>query len=136
MYNNKLHFRKKYCTAVKAFLCIQKHFFLKMMLHNTPNQLDNQEEIIRLISDQCARKIINSIQGEAKSAAQLSHELDTELSTIYRRLQKFQKYGLLKTTFQITSEGKKSFYYQSKINAVIAKYQQGKFNVSLSFNSM
>ena len=107
-----------------------------MMLQNSPNQIDNQEEIIRLISDQCARKIINSIQEEAKSAAQLSHELDTELSTIYRRLQKFQKHGLLKTTFQITSDGKKSFYYQSKINAVIAKYQQGEFNVSLSFNSM
>ena len=105
-----------------------------MMSQSSPIQLDKQEEIIRLISDQRSRKIINSIQTKPKSAVQISHELDAELSTIYRRLQKFQKYDLLKTTFQITPDGKKSFYYQSKINGVIAKYQQGKFDVSLSFN--
>ena len=70
-------------------------------------QLDKEEEILRLISDQCARKIINSIQNNAKSAIQISKELDIELSTIYRRLNKFQKYDLLKTTFQITSRWEK-----------------------------
>ena len=112
---------------------LQSYFSLGMLLQNNI-QLDKQEEIIRLISDQCARKIINSIQTESKSAIQISNELDVELSTIYRRLQKFQKHNLVKTTFQITSDGKKSFFYQSKINAVIAKYQQGEFDVSLSFN--
>ena len=79
-------------------------------------QLDRQEDILRLISDQYARKIINFIQTEPKSAIQISNELGIELSTIYRRLHKFQKYNLLKTTFQITAEGKKSFYYQSQCN--------------------
>ena len=97
-------------------------------------QLDKEEKILRLISDQCARKIINSIQDNSKSAIQISKELDIELSTIYRRLNKFQKYDLLKTTFQITPDGKKSFYYQCKINAINASYHQGKFQVSLAFN--
>ncbi|WP_316504692.1 winged helix-turn-helix domain-containing protein [Nitrosopumilus sp.] len=97
-------------------------------------QLDKEEEILRLISDQCARRIINTIQEESKSALQISKELGTELSTIYRRLNKFQKYGLLKTTFQITPDGKKSYYYQCKINAINASYRQGKFQVSLAFN--
>ena len=93
-----------------------------------------QEDILRLISDQCARKIINFIQTKPKSAIQISSELGIELSAIYRRLHKFQKYNLLKITFQITNDGKKSFYYQSKISAIIASYQQGKFDVSLDYN--
>lgn len=96
--------------------------------------LDKQENILRLISDSCARNIIHSIQIEPKSAVQISNELGAELCTIYRRLHKFQKYNLLKISFQITSSGKKSFYYQSKINSIMVHYQQGKFEVSLNFN--
>ena len=99
-------------------------------------QLNEQEDIIKLISDQNTREIISSIQKEPKSAIQISNELDIELSIIYRRLHKFQKYNLLKITFEITQEGKKSFYYQSRIKAVIAKYQKGQFDVSLDFNQM
>ena len=96
--------------------------------------LDKQEDILRLISDPCARNIIYSIQIEPKSAVQISNELGAELCTIYRRLHKFQKYNLLKITFQITPKGKKSFYYQSKIHSIMVRYQQGKFDVSLDFN--
>ena len=97
-------------------------------------QQNEQESIVRLISDNCARRIIDSIQSQPKSAVQISNELGTELSSIYRRLHKFEKHNLLKITFQITPEGKKSFYYKSKINAVIAKYHHGKFDVDLDFN--
>ena len=97
-------------------------------------QLEKHGDILRLICDQCSREIINSIQAEPKSAIQISNEINVEISTVYRRLHKLQKHHLIKTTFQITRDGKKSFYYQSKINSVIARYQQGKFNVSLDFN--
>ncbi len=103
------------------------------MLQNSP-QLHKQEDILRLISDQCAREIVNFIQTEPKSAIQISSELGAELHTIYRRLHKFQKYNLLKITFQITPDGKKSFYYKSKISGITVSYQQGKFNVNLTFN--
>ena len=97
-------------------------------------QLDKQEEILRIMSDQCARKIINIIQKEPKSAIQISKELDAELSTVYRRLNKFQKHNLLDVTFHITPDGKKSFYYQCKINSINASYKHGKFEVNLAFN--
>ena len=96
--------------------------------------LDNQEDILRLISDSCARKIIYSIQTEPKSAIQISNELNAELCTIYRRLHKFQKYNLLSISFQITPNGKKSFYYQSRINSIMVHYHQGKFDVLLDFS--
>ena len=97
-------------------------------------QLQEREELVKLISDKHARKIIDSIQKKSKSAIQISRELDLELSTTYRRLQKLQKHRLLKITFKITSDGKKSFYYQSKVNSIIAKYQQGNFYVNLDYN--
>ena len=101
---------------------------------STDIQLSEQESIVKLISDKYARRIIDSIQSHPKSAVQISKEIGIELSSIYRRLHKFEKHNLLKITFQITSDGKKSFYYQSKINAVIARYHNGKFDVDLDFN--
>ena len=97
-------------------------------------QLEKHGDILRLICDQCSREIINAIQEKPKSAIQISNEINQEISTIYRRLHKLQKHHLVKTTFQITPDGKKSFYYKSKLNSIIARYQQGTFNVSLDFN--
>ncbi len=102
------------------------------MFQNNPHI--EEENILKLISDQCSREIIESVQTEPKTAVQICNELGVELSSIYRRLHKFQKHNLLKMTFQITSDGKKSFYYQSKINGVNSSYQKGNFKVSLSFN--
>ncbi len=77
---------------------------------------------------------MDSIQTESKTAIQISSELGTELSAIYRRLQKFQKFNLLNVTFQITPDGKKSYYYQSKINGIDSSYHKGNFKLVLSFN--
>ncbi|QLH07194.1 hypothetical protein [Nitrosopumilus ureiphilus] len=104
------------------------------MLQYNPHA--EEESILKLISDQCSRKIIDSIQTEPKNAVQISNELDAELSAIYRRLHKFQKYNLLKITVQITTDGKKSYYYQCKINGVDLRYQNGNFKVILSFNQI
>ena len=83
------------------------------MLQSNPHL--EEEDILRLISDQRSREIIDSIQTEPKTAIQISNELGTELCAIYRRLHKFQKHDLLKITIRITPDGKKSYYYQSKI---------------------
>ena len=108
-------------------------YFLREMIQEKYQQRE-QGDILRLISDQCTREIINVISSEPRSAVQISKELNTEISTIYRRLHKLEEYDLLQTTFQITPDGKKSFYYKSKLNSVNASYQEGKFNVSLEFN--
>ncbi len=102
------------------------------MFQNKPHT--EEENILKIIYDQCSREIIDSVQTEPKTAVQISNELGVELSSIYRRLHKFQKHNLLKMTFQITSDGKKSNYYQSKINGVKSNYKKGNFKVSLSFN--
>lgn len=107
------------------------HLFQEL---SSSSQINKHEDIIRLISDQHTRKIIDAIQMQPKSAMQISKESGIELSSIYRRLHKLQKLDLMKITFKITHDGEKSFYYQSKISSVIAKYQEGKFYVNLDFN--
>ena len=108
-------------------------YFLREMMQEKYQQRE-QGDILKLISDQCTREIINVISSEPKSVMQISKELNTEISTIYRRLHKLEEHDLLQITFKITPDGKKSFYYKSKINSVNASYQEGKFNVSLEFN--
>jgi len=94
------------------------------------------DDILKIISDQCSRGIIESIQIEPKTAVQISNELGREISAIYRRLHKFQKHNLLKITVQITHDGKKSYYYQSKINRVDCSYREGNLTVDLSFKQI
>ena len=108
-------------------------YFVQEMMQEKYQQRE-QGDILKLISDQSTREIINVISSEPRSVAQISKELNTEISTIYRRLHKLEEHDLLQITFQITPDGKKSFYYKSKINSVNASYQEGKFNVSLEFN--
>ena len=91
-------------------------------------------EILKLISDKYSRDIIESILIQPKSAIKISVELGIELSTTYRRLHKLEKYNLLKTTFRITSDGKKSYYYQSKIQGIDVNFGRGNFKVNLAPN--
>ena len=93
-------------------------------------------EILKLISDKYSRDIIEAILIEPKSATEISTELRIELSATYRRLHKLEKYNLLKVTFRITPDGKKSYYYQSKIQGIDVNFTRGNFKVNLAFNQI
>ena len=153
-FDEKLYQKKLSCSKIQCLTLlhiIKTKNFAKNIVHCNPTALicrrlhysrmiqekyqqREQGDILRLISDQHTREIINVISSEPRSAVQISKELNTEISTIYRRLHKLEEYDLLQTTFQITPDGKKSFYYKSKINSINASYQEGKFNVILEFN--
>ena len=95
-----------------------------------------EDHILKLITEQHSREIIGCIQEKPKSAIQISEEIGVILSMIYRRLHKFQKYDLVKINFQITDEGKKSYYYQSKIDEINASYDKGNFQINLVLNQI
>jgi len=101
---------------------------------NQKNSETDEAHVLKLITEPQSRKIMESIQENPKSVIQISKEIGVLQSMIYRRLHKFEKYNLLKTTVKITNEGKKSFYYQSKINGVNVSYEKGNFQVNLIFN--
>ena len=50
-------------------------------------QQREQGDILRLISDQCTREIINVISFEPRSAVQISKELNTEISSLQKTAQ-------------------------------------------------
>lgn len=97
---------------------------------------EEKEDILRIISDQISRKIISSIQIIEKSASQISVEQNIELSKVYRRLRRMQRCGMLKISFQVTGDGKKSYYYKSKIEGMDIRYHQDMFAVEFTFNSI
>ena len=102
------------------------------MLQTDTSHLEG--EILKLISDKNSRDIIESISIESKSAAEISTELGIELSATYRRLHKLEKCNLVKTSFRITPDGKKSYYYQSKIQGIDVNFTKGNFKVNLALN--
>mgnify|MGYP001608431348 CR=1 FL=1 len=97
---------------------------------------EEKEDILRIVSDQISRKIISSIQIMGKSASQISVEQNIELSKVYRRLRRMQRCSMLETSFQVTPDGKKSYYYKSKIEGMNVRYHQDMFVVEFTFNSI
>lgn len=97
---------------------------------------EEKEDILRILSDQISRKIISSIQTTEKSANHISAEQNIELSKVYRRLHRLQKCGMLEISFQVTPDGKKSYYYKSKIEGMNIRYHQNTVEVEFTFNSI
>ena len=79
-----------------------------------------------MLSDQVSRNILSSIQRTAKSAIQISTEQNIELSKVYRRLQHLRRCNMLEISFQVTTNGKKSYYYKSRIEGMNVSYHQDK----------
>ena len=92
--------------------------------------------ILKLISDKYSRDIIESILKEPKSAAEISLEIGIELGATYRRIHKLEKENLLKITFRITPDGKKSCYYQSKIQKIEMNFASGRFSVNITQSNL
>ena len=95
---------------------------------------DEKENILRVLSDQTSRKILSSIRVNVKTASQISKEQNIELSKVYRRLQLLQKCDMLEITFQVTSDGKKSYYYKSKIEGMNVRYHLDNVEINLTYN--
>lgn len=96
--------------------------------------IKEKDDILKIISDHISRKIISSIQRVEKSASQISTEQNIELSMVYRRLRQMQRLDMLKISFQVTPDGKKSYYYKSKIEGMDVRYHQDIIEVEFTFN--
>jgi DNA-binding transcriptional ArsR family regulator len=62
-------------------------------------------ELIALLSDGSTREILHALTGTAKSARTLVEETDASRSTVYRRLDRLQRAGLVEATMAYDADG-------------------------------
>ena len=93
------------------------------------------EIILKLLLDERIRILNELMQDEPKSAIELHNTSGIDLNVVYRIIHKLDNSNFLKTSFNITPDGKKSYIYKSKLKSVNAKYDKGIFDINLSLNS-
>ncbi len=89
------------------------------------------EKLMRILTDTYAVKILTTSYREAKSAIELSQELDVPIAACYRRLHQLSELGLVSEKERITSRGKKIKYYHSNVKRAIISIEENRVTVEI-----
>ncbi len=92
----------------------------------------DEDAIIEYLADKCTRKILGLTKKKEYSAIELSDELNTSISTVYRKLKLLEQAGLIrhvKTVINLTGNEEK--YYRCIIREVKVLFKGDELSVSL-----
>jgi predicted transcriptional regulator len=90
----------------------------------------SEDAIIEYLADKRTRKILSLTSKKEYSAIELSEELGTSISTVYRKLKLLEDAGLIqhvKTVINLRSNEEK--YYRCMINEVKISFKGDKLSV-------
>lgn len=78
----------------------------------------DREAILSLLSDEYARQILDILGREILSARELTDRMDASRATMYRRLDRLEEAGVVKSTMQIHPDGHHRKQFQVTIEHV------------------
>ena len=108
---------------------------MQTVLNGVPiEQKEKIEEILQIMADKYSRDLLRVTQNFPKSAFKIADETGIPISTVYRRIQKLRDLGLLRTSGEITLEGKRHALYQSKVKAISSTVTGEFINVEITPN--
>jgi predicted transcriptional regulator len=83
------------------------------------SEFDITQKIIESLSNVCTRSVLFSVKTESKDVTKIADELKISLSTIYKTLSTLEDLALVEIDrYEISSEGKKTKLYRSRIGKV------------------
>ena len=108
---------------------------MQTVLNGVPiEQKEKIEVILQIMADKYSRDLLRITQDLPKSAFKIADETGIPISTVYRRVQKLRDLGLLRTSGEITLEGKRHALYQSKVKAISSTVTGEFINVEITPN--
>src|ERR1051326_1746061 len=93
--------------------------------------------VLHHLTDRISYKIVLSTIDHAKTTFDLSNENNLPLSSTYKRLRKLRSLGIISIEkINIDSNGKKTFWYRSKIKSLEFSLSNGKILLQLEQNEL
>ncbi len=92
--------------------------------------------LMNILADDYSRDLLHHTIETPKSGVELSNETGIPGSTVYRKLSRMANFKLLKITGIISPEGKKIFFYQSKIKSIYTKFEDGLIHMEIIPNEI
>jgi DNA-binding Lrp family transcriptional regulator len=95
------------------------------------------EDLVRMLSDEYSRKIVQSAMAQARSVEDFSRESRIPLSTCYRRVRDLVNDGILIVEkIVITPDGKKYELFRSVYQAIRVDFADGNLTVDVIVNKV
>ncbi len=93
-----------------------------------------KDALLEVVSDKYCRGILECIMDKPKSVVEITAETGIPISTAYRRIQTLCDSKLLAVSGTISDDGKRLFYYKSKVKSINTGFNDGKVDVELVLN--
>jgi len=94
-----------------------------------------RKAILKALSDDYSRTIMNATIEKSKSAVDLVKECDIPMTTAYRRIHELEESKILKVTGAIvTDDGKKYYLYQNRIKSIYVTFGLESLDVQIVDN--
>jgi Fe2+ or Zn2+ uptake regulation protein len=90
-----------------------------------------KQMILEIISDSYCRRILCATTAKYCSVQTISEEENIPLSTVYRRLHRLINEKILSVSGTIADNGKKNFFYKSKIKRILIENEDGKLKIEI-----
>ncbi len=93
---------------------------------------NSEDVIVKYLADDSTRKILGLTSKKECSAIELSDELNTPISTVYRKIKLLEYFELIqhvKTVINLAGNEEK--YYRCVIRAATVKFKDGELSVDL-----
>lgn len=90
-----------------------------------------KEMILEMISDKYFKKILYVTSEKHCSVQTISKEANIPLSTVYRRLHTLIEAKLMHITGKISQNGRKNFFYKSKIKKIMIELDDGELKIKI-----
>lgn len=86
-----------------------------------------------LLEDEYAHAILIQTSTQEMSAQELSEACNASVSTIYRRIERLQKYELLQEHLQLDRDGHHYNTYTAQLERIEIELQDGEFTIELTY---
>ena len=89
------------------------------------------EEVLDLMSDDCARDILAYTSQQPLSVPDLVDRCDASERTIYRRLEQLQSLGLIEERMQLDPDGHHRNVYETGLETINMTLEDGEYEIRI-----
>jgi len=95
----------------------------------------NDEKLIKLLTEKSTIKILSLLQDEPKLISEIVQKCDFSINLLCRKIDALDGFHLLYVSGELDKNGKREFYYQSKIKSFYLKFADGETRLKIVYNS-
>jgi len=92
-----------------------------------------KESLLGILADQNCRVILDSITDNSKSVIEIAKDTGICASTVYRKIILLSDNKLLRTFGSFSEDGKKSFFYKSRVKSINVFFDIDSMNVEITY---